>query len=140
MVHIKVDLSHLDKFGPKMPQIRRKGLDYVANDLVRILDVNSPVDEGVLHKWFIAEKSDSVYKIRSPAKYTPYVNDGHSQQVGRFIPGVWNGDKFNYNPKAKTGMVLKQPYVKGQKFVEKSIRQIEPKIEPHFLRAIEDVL
>jgi hypothetical protein len=60
--------------------------------------------------------------------------------VGRFIPGVWNGDKFNYNPKAKTGMVLKQPYVKGQKFVEKSIRQIEPKIEPHFLRAIEDVL
>lgn len=140
MVTIEVDLSHLDKFGPKMPEIRREGLKLTALDMQRTVDKLSPIDEGLLHKWFIAESSDSSYTIRSPAKYVGFVNYGHSQQPGRFIPGTWQGDKFRYNRDAKTGMVLKASHVSGQKFVEKAIKDVTPRIDDHFKTAIAKVL
>lgn len=140
MVQVTVDLSHLDKFGPKMPEIRREGLKLVALDMQRTVDKLSPVDEGVLHKWFIAEQSDSRAVIKSPAHYVGWVNDGHPQRPGRFVPGVWNGGKFRYKSGAKTGMVLKKSYVPGQKFVERAIKQVEPRVDDHFKTAIEKVL
>ena len=140
MVTVEVDLSGLDKFGPKMPEIRREGLKLSALDMQRTVDLFSPIDQGVLHKWFIAESSDSQYTIRSPAKYVGFVNYGHSQRPGRFVPGVWNGGKFRYNPGAKTGMVLKAPFVRGQHFVEKAVNDVTPRIDEHFMVAIEKVL
>ena len=87
MVSVEVDMSRLDEFGPKMPEIRREALNLIALDTQRTVDKLSPMDEGVLHKWFIAEKSDSQVTIKSPAHYVGFVNYGHSQQPGRFIPG-----------------------------------------------------
>lgn len=54
-------------------------------------------------------------------EYAGWVNDGHPQQPGRFIPGSWNGNRFIYTPGAKTGMVLKQSFVKGLHFMEKGL-------------------
>ena len=140
MVTIEVDLSKLDKFGPKMPEIRRRGLQLIALDTQRTVDKLSPVDEGLLHKWFVAELSDSQAVIKSPAHYVGFVNYGHSQTPGRFIPGSWNGDKFKYNPDSKTGMVLKQPWVEGQHFIENAIKQVNPRIDEHMKAAIAEVL
>ena len=140
MVTIEVDLSHLDKFGPKMPEIRREGLKLSALDMQRTVDKLSPIDEGLLHKWAITDKSDTSYTIQSPAKYVGFVNYGHSQRPGRFIPGVWNGKHFEYKPGAKTGMVLKQPRVEGQHFIERAIDQVTPRIDDHFKTAIAKVL
>ena len=60
----------------------------------------------------------AIVEAYSEEEYTPWVNDGHSQQPGRFIPGEWNGNRFIYKPGAKTGMVLKKSYVKGLHFME----------------------
>jgi hypothetical protein len=139
MVEVIVDLSKVDKFGPKMPEIRKVGLKNIALDMTRTVDKLSPVDEGLLHKWFVAELSEDHATIKSPAKYVGPVNYGHSQRVGRFIPGSWNGDKFKYNPDSKTGMVLKQPFVEGKHFVEQSFEQLQPRVPGYFLKALEEV-
>ena len=140
MVTIDVDMSQLDKFGPAMPEIRKTAMNLIALDTQRTVDKLSPVDEGVLHKWFIAEQSDSQVVIKSPAHYVGFVNYGHPQRPGRFIPGVWKGDKFRYKKGAKTGMVLKKPHVEGQHFIEEAIKQVTPRIDDHFKKAISEVL
>lgn len=59
--------------------------------------------------------------VGSSVHYGNYVNEGHSQQPGRFIPGVWAGGHFRYMPGAKSGMVLKASYVKGSMFFEDAV-------------------
>lgn len=140
MVIVDVDLSHLKRFGPAMPKIQQRGLQLVGLDLLKPLQRYSPVDKGLLRQWAIVSQSQSEVKIQSPAYYADWVNDGHSQQPGRFIPGSWNGDKFVYKPGAKTGMVLKKSHVSGKHFVEKSIQEVKPRIEQNFQVAINEVL
>ena len=140
MVQVTLDLSQYDDLGPRMKEVRQRGLQLVALDMQRTVDKLSPIDEGLLHKWFIAEMSDEQAVIKSPAKYAGWVNYGHSQRPGRFIPGSWNGDKFNYDPSSKTGMVLKKSWVEGQHFVEKAITTVNPRIDDHFKSAIAEVL
>lgn len=63
--------------------------------------------------------------------YAKWVNDGHGQKAGRFIPGLWSGDKFQYIPGAKTGMVLKASIVHGSGFFDKAedvLKRMFPKI------------
>ena len=140
MVTVEVDLSKVDKFGPKMPEIRKVGLKRIAQDMTRTVDMLSPIDEGLLHKWFIAELGDDHATIKSPAKYVGPVNYGHSQQPGRFIPGYWVGDHFEYAPGLKMGMVLKQSHVSGQHFIEKAIKEVTPRTDEHMKAAIAEVL
>ena len=66
-------------------------------------------------------KTSAIIRAYSEIEYAPWVNDGHSQQPGRFIPGQWDGNRFKYQPGAKTGMVLKKSYVKGLHFMEKGL-------------------
>ena len=140
MVQVIVDLSQYDNLGPRMKDIREKGLDFVALDMQRTVDKLSPIDEGLLHKWAITDKTENSRTIHSPAKYVGFVNYGHSQQPGRFIPGSWGSKGFEYIPGAKTGMVLKKSYVEGQHFVERAISQVTPRIDSHFKKAISEVL
>ena len=133
MVQVIVDLSHVDKFGPKMPEIRREGLKLTALDMQRTVDRASPVDEGLLHKWFVAEASDSQYTIRSPAKYVGFVNYG----TGPIYPKTkkalhWGGEPGIF-AKSTKGQ-------KGQHFIEKAISEVTPRIDNHFKSAIEKVL
>ena len=123
-----------------MKPVIRKGLELSGQDLINNLQRSSPVQEGLLKQWFFAEKGDTQVKIQSPARYARWVNDGHSQQPGRYIPGSWNGDRFKYNPKSKTGMVLKKSFVPGQHFVEKGMKQTEARIEEFFKIAISEEL
>lgn len=59
-------------------------------------------------------------EVGTHVDYASYVNDGHwTNPKGvemRFVPGVWNGDKFEYMPGAKTGMILKQKWVEGSHY------------------------
>ena len=68
-------------------------------------------------------------EIGTNVKYAAYVNDGHwtnPQGVEtRFVPGVWQGDRFIYQPGAKTGMVLRQRWVEGKHYWESAVRIFE---------------
>lgn len=76
-------------------------------------------------------------EIGTNVKYASYVNDGHwtvkKGEKQRWVPGRWkeNG-KFEYDPKAKTGMLLKQNWIKETKYWEDSIDAIN-KLIPRYL-------
>ena len=133
MVTVTVDISEkLTDLGGLSKEMIREGMKKTSHDLIRNLQIRAPVDHGLLKQWAVTSQTDTEIEIRSPAKYAGYVNYGHSQQPGRFIPGTWQGDKFRYNPKAKTGMVLKKSHVSGKHFVEASIRATQPRIKEFF--------
>lgn len=61
--------------------------------------------------------------------YAGYVNDGHwANKQGvltRFVPGVWQGDRFIYQKGAKTGMVLRQQWIEGSHYWEAALKILE---------------
>ena len=64
-------------------------------------------------------------------EYASYVEYGHRQTPGRFIPGYWESDRFVYDPDAEGGMVLKKNWVKGRYMLTISTQELEqqaPKI------------
>lgn len=79
----------------------------------------------------IWEVSDNglTLEIGTHAHYASYVNDGHwTNPKGvavRFVPGVWNGNKFQYIPGSKTGMILKQHWVEGRHYWDSAMRIFE---------------
>ena len=132
MVSVTVDLSKYTDTSKLTKEAIRKGMNLTAQEMIRNLQQKSPVDQGLLRQWAITSQSETEIIIQSPAKYAGWVNYGHSQQPGRFIPGTWNGSKFRYNPKSKTGMVLKKSHVSGKHFVEASINATKPRIKEFF--------
>ena len=140
MVEITLDLdtSNIGKLPMKWEKAKKQGLFYNAQDMTRFLADESPTDHGVLRKWFIESIDEEQAVIKTPAKYAYYVNYGHRQEPGRFIPGKWEGDKFRYDPKAKVGMVLKESFVEGDHFVERSFERLQPLVRGNFLKALEE--
>ena len=71
-------------------------------------------------------------------EYASYVNKGHYLNPKgvntRFVPGYWKGDRFIYDPGAKTGMMLKQKFIEGSHYFDHAIEDIEKKI-PTFMNA-----
>lgn len=78
--------------------------------------------------WELSE-GDITLEVGTNASYATYVNDGHwtceKGQAMRFVPGHWNGDRFIYDPNAKSGMMLKQKWVQGAHFWESGLKIIE---------------
>lgn len=132
MVSVTVDLSKYVDTAKLTKDAQRRGMKLTAQEMIRNLMQKSPVDHGLLRQWAITSQSDSEIRIQSPAKYAGYVNYGHSQQPGRFIPGTFTGGKFRYSRGAKTGMVLKKSHVSGKHFVEASINATKPRIQEFF--------
>lgn len=156
MVQVTISLKK-DQFkdfdADSVKKIEEKGLKTVSMDLLRNLQINSPVDTGHLRKWFFKSTSSSMIDIRSPAIYGVFVNDGTGiygpkGQIIRpkngkymvFKPGPkWNG-RVTQSGKWKGYVALQYSRgQKGQKFVEKSIEQTEQKIESLFISAVRDV-
>lgn len=111
----------------------------IAKRLHDMLIKHTPVDFGTLQAFwqtpenyaYTVEQTATGFEVTlyNRAKYATWVNDGHRQQPGRFIPGYWEGDHFRYDPNADGGMVLKQPWVQGRFFVEKGIVDTEDAVE-----------
>lgn len=78
--------------------------------------------------WEISEGGLTI-TVGTNVEYAKYVNDGHwtcgKGEKMRFVPGYWEGDRFIYAPGAKTGMALKQKFVKGKHFWEDAIKILE---------------
>lgn len=63
-------------------------------------------------------------------RYASYVEYGHRQEPGRFIPGYWEGERFVYDPDAEGGMVLKKPWVDGRLMMTFSKNELENEAPP----------
>ena len=141
-VQIAVDPSKMKNISQHLPAIRKKGLNYAGQGMLRHLQINSPVDTGLLRQWFFYNTTENEIEIRTPAKYAPFVNDGtgiygphktpiYSKTVGKPLAFQVNGQMVY------TKMIKGQ---KGQKFVEKSIQQTEGKLANYFIKAIHEEL
>lgn len=135
------DFSELTEFAERLTTAEEfdkyvgKVTQEIAKKLHQMLITNTPVDFGTLQAFwqtsenynYMVEDKGSRYEVTliNKAIYATWVNDGHKQRPGRFIPGHWEGSHFRYDPNATEGMVLKKPWVQGRFFVEKSILQIE---------------
>lgn len=73
--------------------------------------------------WNLSEENIEL-EVGTNVQYAKYVNDGHWQNR-RFVPGKWSGDRFIYDPGAKTGMMLTAKRVEGKHYWESGIKIIE---------------
>ncbi|XJZ25953.1 HK97 gp10 family phage protein [Bacillota bacterium Lsc_1132] len=58
-------------------------------------------------------------------EYATYVNDGFTQEKGRFVPGFWRNGTFHYIPGYPDGMVLTGKVVAGAHMFEKAMDYME---------------
>ena len=141
-VKVKVDVNHIPDFETKKKEITENSTRLIADTLLGKLQRKSPVDTGLLRKWFFADTNPSHIKIKTPAQYARYVNDGTGPiypkkgKVLAFKPSKkWNG------PVTKSGKYKGYAFIKyskgqkGQHFVEDSIKETRSKVEGLVIKA-----
>ena len=119
-----------------MPEVQKRGMELTAQDLIGKLMRNSPVDHGLLKEWAITKRTSDSIEIMSPAKYAAAVNYGirrpYMLRPKNKKALHWEGKYFS------KGHMM--PARQGKHFVERSIEQVEPRIQNHFKVAIREVL
>lgn len=153
MATVEFDLSEIQQFFSRC-QNAAKGdfkreleqfLDGLGMEFLRILEeeivrknvmrtrllANSAHKGGEGNVWEITDGGLTL-EVGTNVEYAKWVNDGHRQQPGRFIPGYWNGDEFVYQPGASTGMVLKASWVPGAHYWDSALN-IMDRLMPQFL-------
>ena len=65
-------------------------------------------------------------RLYNNSAYIGYINNGHRMEP-HFVPGEWVGNKFEYDPFSKEGVVMgsKTKYVKGKFMLEKASGRAE---------------
>lgn len=134
----KCEFSRLKKLSGQLDRLAQSDLDALcrsaaaelAGQLLGKVKKRTPVVYGALRNaWAVlpVERSGSVYTatVLNNLAYVSYVEYGHRQRPGRFIPGRWEGDRFVYDPKAEGGMVLKKAWVPGRHMLTISEQEVE---------------
>ena len=108
------------------------GMKVLAQRGVDVAKKNTPVGEtGDLRRaWKVKEATGLKAVLINNVKYAEYVEYGHRQQVGRYVP--------------KLGKRLKRPWVRGQFYAQKSsetIRKNAKKImEPIITKEVDKII
>lgn len=127
-----------------LEDIGEEFLDIVQDEIMRAENVDtrtllSSFSRGSPNNVFELDAGALTLTIGTSVEYASYINRGHKQTPGRFIPGVWNGNGvFRYQPGAKTGMVLKAKKVKGSRYFDKSVRVLKKMINSQAEKRFED--
>ncbi len=109
-------------------------LRVIQDEIIRL----KAVDTRLLLASFHKGGNDSVWELNeggltlevgTNVEYAKYVNNGHwtckKGEAMRFVPGYMDGNRFVYDSSAKSGIMLKQKFIKGKRFWEKGIGIIE---------------
>ena len=137
-VTVDMDISEIisDLNPEQVTQVKRKGLEYTSQEMVRTLMMNSPVDHGLLKQWFIDSIDDSEAHIKTPAEYAFYVNYGTSPHM--IYP---TNKKMLYWEGADHPVpYVVHPGTSPTLFVENSIEETELRMDEFFLSALQEVL
>lgn len=85
---------------------------------------------------FIAQEGGLQIEVGTNVEYASFVNNGHWLNPRgvdmRWVPGEWQGERFIYQPGAKTGMLLKQKWIEGSHYFDDAIRLME-RMAPQFM-------
>lgn len=112
-MEIKVDVGELEALLGRLQaadgeKCIEAGMKMLAQRGVDIAKKNTPVGKtGLLRRnWRVKETTPLKAVLINPTKYAEYVEYGHRQKVGRFVP--------------KLGKRLVEPWVRGQFYAQKS--------------------
>lgn len=123
------NLSHYEHFEREMERATKE----IAHQLLKLIKQHTPIGDTwmLMNGWnensLVVTKLGDGFEVLlvNRTEYATWVNDGHKQRPGRFIPGYFAHGRFYYDPSKSGGMVLKKPFVKGRFFVEKGILDLE---------------
>ena len=133
-ITVELDTSGIGKLGSMPREATPRALGYAAQDMTRFLQMNSPVDHGLLKQWFIDSLTDTEAHIKSPAEYAIYQDQGTKAHMIRPVNRKalhWEGGGFS-----KGHMVSG---IKGKHFVEQSFNQLQPLVPGYWMKALEEV-
>lgn len=147
-------LDHTEVPKTKDRILRKAGLQYLAH-----LDDTTPERSGTLRNSFTFGDENNVFQIQvgrtsyvfvgTAVAYAGYVNDGFTQEAGRYVPGFWQNGTFHYVPgdQAKAqgigGMVLTGKIIPGAHMFERSeeyLREDLPEIYDFEFRRLYQLL
>lgn len=82
MVTVTVNMSDgLADLGNLGKETIREGMNKTSQDLIRNLQIKSPVDHGLLKQWAVTSQSDTEVTIQSPAIYAAAQNYGSTHFI-----------------------------------------------------------
>ena len=140
MVQVTVDIDLSDVIGnlseDKLTQAKSQGLNYASQEMVRVLQQNSPVDHGLLKQWFIESIDDEEAHIKTPAEYAMYVNYGTRPH---FIYPT-NKKMLYWEGAEHPVPYVVHPGTTPTLFIENSIDDVEGRLAGYFLKALEEVM
>ena len=130
-----IRIDGLDEFARKMEEIakkfpneRDKFLKMEAELIKGRAKNNTPVQNGQLQNaWERTEPIAGYIEIYNNTEYAAHVEWGHRQKK-RWVPGYWKNGYFNYDPKAKTGMMLTNKFVDGAKMLHNAMDETKVEI------------
>lgn len=152
--YVSIEVSEFNAFLEKLKQagqgqVFKKELkvfmEGIADEFLRIVQDEiirtKTMDTRLLLNSFQKSGDGNLYtlsdggmtiEVGTNVEYASFVNDGHwTNPKGvktRWVPGYWSGDRFIYEPGAKTGMLLRQKWVEGTHYFDSAIRLIEQMI------------
>lgn len=156
MADLKIDFGEYNAFvirlGTANTDFQKELVKFIEALGLEFIDIlqdqiisKGNVDTGSLLTSFEKGEKGNIWKldevnysleIGSDLDYASFVNDGHytcsKGQIGRWVPGVWNGDKFVYQANAKTGMYLRQQWVEGSHYFDSAVKVME-KVMPKYV-------
>lgn len=132
-MQIRIEIKNLDKIKralAKSPQVVSKHINKAIYK--SIFDIRNeamdttPVDTGRLRGSYQVKFDQLRGELYPSAKYGIYVHQGHSQEVGRFVPAI--------------GRRLVSPYVQGNPFLKNAVDQANDKVNKNFEQGLNDAL
>jgi hypothetical protein len=145
-MNVKVRLDGVDKLIRKLRRVSDQNLqqqfalwleasgfefiDVIQDEVKRLQTVDTrrllnSFDKGSTGNIWEIKNGGLTIQIGTNLKYAKIVNDGHwtnPQGVAtRWVPGKWRGDRFEYDPGADTGMLLKQQWIEGQPYWDNAL-------------------
>ena len=129
-----------------MKKAQALGLKYAAQDMVRFLIQNSPVDHGLLRQWFIESIDDEQATIKSPAKYAIYQDQGtrphmiYPKGLATYHTGrkLTSGSALWWPGADHPVRAVHHPGIKAKHFVDRSFNQLQPLVLGNFMKALEE--
>jgi hypothetical protein len=109
-------------------------LDIVQDEIIRaqVVDFRNLLNsfkKGDQENVWVIKDGGLKIDIGTNVKYAKFVNDGHWLNppgiAKRWVPGRWNGSRFEYDPSSDTGMLLKQQWVDGQPYWDQAVAIFE---------------
>lgn len=147
------DISQFRKFYTAIGSVEQQYSEFikellldVAKDTLTSTKELTPVHHGSLREnWKITNvtQHDNIYEIQifNTLYYASYIEDGHRQRVGRFVPGyIDSSGYFQYQRNYPGGIVLKKPFVNGFHMCRISLERVDSDMKSRFERELKQFL